>query len=572
MKGTDMNKEAILHIPNSKFCFAINDNTVILRLRAARNDHFEKVSVIYGGKYDFFEKQKRLTLTALYTDSLFCYYQIMLEMDDVRLVYIFEIQHNDKVIYYSEDGLTDSFNYTFNYFNAFQLPYINAIDVHREVKWMREAVFYNIFVDRFFRGDEDKDDSYIDLKWGTAPNAKSFAGGDLKGITKKLDYLADLGINVLYLTPIFRSVSNHKYDTGDYYQIDRHFGRNEDFKELVKMAHRFGIRVMIDAVFNHCGEDLMQFQDVVQHGKASPYFDWFIINGDKPTKTPLNYECFAACDYMPKLNSSNRKLQQFLLEITEFWTKEYDIDGWRLDVSDEVSHDFWRKFRECVKGIKADCVIIGENWHDANPFLLGDQYDSIMNYAYTKACYDYFANGLIDAEGFAQRLSGLLMRNTEPVNAMMLNILDSHDTHRFLTLAKGNIDKLLCALAVTFMYMGAPGIYYGTEIGLNGNHDPDSRRTFDWQRAEEGTVIMKIIKDLAALKKSEELKSGDIKLYAQNGLFVLERTAGEKGLKLSVNNTGAGIRHEVVGAVVLCHNLAGYILQNDGFIIEAVSG
>jgi len=417
----------------------------------------------------------------------------------------------------------------------------------------------------------EKEDSYINLKWGAPPNSKSFAGGDLKGITAKIGYLADLGINVLYLTPVFRSRSNHKYDISDYFNIDQHFGSNEDFRKLILKAHRHGIRIVVDAVFNHCGEDLAQFQDVMENGKASPYFNWFIINGDKPVKNPLNYECFAACDYMPKFNTSNQELQQYLLDITAFWMKEYDIDGWRLDVSDEVSHNFWRKFREHVKAIKADCVIIGENWHDANPFLLGDQYDSIMNYAYTKACYDFFADGLISADGFARRLSGLLMRNTTQVNTMMLNILDSHDTHRFLTLVKGNTDKLICALAVTFMYMGAPGIYYGAEIGMEGNHDPDSRRTFDWSKADEANPLTKLIKELITLKKREELKTGDIKLSSQDGLFLLERASETKALKLWVNNTGADLHLILTGAVVLEHNFTGPVLRNDGFVIEDIS-
>ncbi|MCL2051517.1 MAG: glycoside hydrolase family 13 protein [Lachnospiraceae bacterium] len=562
-----MNKEAVLHTPSSKYCFALNENTVILRLRIARTDEVDSVSVIYGGKYDFYMKQKRLPLTKAYTDNLFCYYQTELKLDDIRLVYIFEIAHNKEITYYSEDGLTDTFDFKFNYFNAFQLAYINAIDVHREVPWMKRAVFYHIFIDRFFIGDTEKDDEYINLKWGESPGIYSFAGGDLKGITKKLDYLSSLGINVLYLTPVFCSLSNHKYDISDYFKIDRQFGSNEDFKELIDKAHQNGIRIVIDAVFNHCGEDLKQFADVVKNGKSSPYFDWFILNGDNPIKEPLNYECFAYCDHMPKFNTSNLELQKHLLEITSYWM-EYGIDGWRLDVSDEVSHNFWRKFREHVKGINKDCVIIGENWHDANPFLLGDQYDSIMNYAFTKACYDFFADNLIDAKGFAERLSGLLMRNSTQVNKMMLNILDSHDTHRFLTLVKGNTDKLICALSVTFMYVGAASIYYGTEIGLEGGHDPDSRRTFDWQKVDEKDQLFKIIKGLASLKENEVLSEGGIKLYSEDGLFVLERFLGQKTLTLRVNNTATDIKCPLTGTEVLSHNFTGTVLKSNGFMIE----
>ncbi|MDR1094129.1 MAG: glycoside hydrolase family 13 protein [Clostridiales bacterium] len=565
-----MNETAILHIPDSKYCFATGDKAVILRLRTARTDNFDAVSVVYGGKYDFSQTRRKAELAKKHTDKLYDYYTARLELDDVRLVYVFELKIGGGTYCFSEDGLTEGYDFALAYFNAFQLPYINAIDVCREVKWMRGAVFYQIFIDRFFRGDREKDDSYINLKWGDIPNPKSFAGGDLKGVTEKLGYLSDLGVNVLYLTPIFRSISNHKYDISDYYDIDRHFGGNEDFRELVTAAHKMGIRIVLDAVFNHCSERLPQFQDVVKKGRGSRYYDWFVINGEFPTKSPLNYECFAACGYMPKFNTSNKEVQRFLIGVAEFWIREYGIDGWRLDVSDEVSHNFWRRFRESVKELKEDFAVIGENWHDANPFLQGDQWDGIMNYAFTKACYDFFCEGKTDARGLAERLSGLLMRNTDQANAMMLNILDSHDTHRFLTQVKGDQNKLLCALALTFMYVGAPGLYYGTEIGMNGGYDPDCRRTFDWGKADADTPIMRAVKGLIDLKKRAALRDGDIKLSAENGLFILERAAGERALRLTLNNMKENAGTGITGKVILSHNLAGNILKAGGFMIEEI--
>ncbi|MDR3319329.1 MAG: glycoside hydrolase family 13 protein [Clostridiales bacterium] len=565
-----MNEEAILHIPDTKYCFAASDKTVVLRLRAAKSDILDAVNVIYGNKYDFYKTQRRAALKKRYTDGKFDWYTVKLALSDVRFVYVFEITACGKPRYFSEDGLTDAFDFKLAYFNSFQLPYINAIDVHRVVPWMREAVFYQIFVDRFNRGDYEKDDGYINLKWGDLPTAESFAGGDLKGITAKLDYLTDLGVNVLYLTPIFRSISNHKYDISDYYGVDRHFGGNEDFRTLVEAAHGKGIRIVLDAVFNHCSERLPQFQDVIKKGRESHYYDWFIIHGDKPDPAKCNYECFASCGYMPKFNTSNKELQRYLIDVAAHWIKDYGIDGWRLDVSDEVSHNFWRHFTESVKEVKDDCVIIGENWHDANPFLHGEQYDSIMNYAFTKACLDFFADNKLTAQGFAERLNGLLMRNTDQVNAMMLNILDSHDTHRFLTLLKGDEDKLICALAVTFMYLGAPGIYYGTEIGIRGGYDPDCRRTFDWEKANKDTPLMGAVRALIGLKKRPELQCGEIALRAELGLFILERTADKKVLRLTVNNTGADAETVADGSVVLSRNAQGGRLKSGGFVIEAL--
>ena len=402
---------------------------------------------------------------------------------------------------------------------------------------MRGAVFYEIFVERFCRGLEKKDNAYINLKWGEKPTPKSFAGGDIPGITKNLDYIQELGVNALYLTPIFQSDSNHKYDIYDYHVVDERFGTNTDLEKLIKEAHKRGIRVVLDAVFNHCSEQLSQFQDVVKRGKKSPYFDWFIIRGKKPEKEPLNYEVFAFCDYMPKFNTSNPEVQEFLLNIAVSWVRKYDIDGWRLDVSDEVSHDFWRLFRKRVKEVKPECVIIGENWHDANPFLQGDQYDSIMNYSFTKACLDYFARGSLDAEAMAEKLNANLMRNMEQVNVMMLNLLDSHDTHRFFTEVGCDKKKLLAALALEIVFIGTPCIYYGTEICMEGGYDPDSRRCFDWDQEHWDQEVLNKIKVLITLKKEETLQYGNIRIWGENELLYVQRKWKRSSITLCVNET-----------------------------------
>ena len=303
------------------------------------------------------------------------------------------------------------------------------------------------------------------------------------------------------------------------------FGTNRDLKELVESAHKRGIKILLDAVFNHCSCLCKQFQDVLRKGKGSVYYDWFIIRGDRPVLEQMNYECFAACNYMPKWNTNNPEVQKFLLHIATKWIKEYGIDGWRLDVADEVSHDFWRQFRKAVKAAKPDALIVGENWHDSRPWL------EIMNYSFTKACLDYFAYEKYSAQRFCERLSEILMRNTDQVNEMMLNLLDSHDTERFLTNVGENADKLKCALAVLFFFVGMPCIYYGTEIGTAGGYDPDSRRTFDWDKTHWNMDIYNTVKDLIRLRK--EQIGGGIRIYAQNDLLVIERGT----LSLIVNNT-----------------------------------
>ena len=561
-----MNKQALLHIPDSQYCYPVGTHTVKLRLRVSAEDAFDGVRAVYGNKYVYHLKRSEAALERSFSDGTFAYYTLTLELTDVRLVYIFVLESEGKTYYFSEDGVTDSYDFSKAYYNAFQLPFINAADIMPAVDWMRGAVFYNIFVDRFYCGDRKKDRSYINLRWGDIPDPKSFAGGDLCGIIEKLDYLQRTGVTALYLTPVFCSVSNHKYDIYDYYRIDPQFGSKADLKRLVREAHARGMRVILDAVFNHCSEKLPQFADVLAKGRRSKYHGWFLIDGDRPDAAARNYQCFSFCTYMPKFNTSNKEVQEFLCGVAVYWVKECGIDGWRLDVSDEVSHDFWRKMRKEVKAVKPDCVIIGENWHDAHPFLGGDQYDGIMNYALTKACLDYFAWGETDEAGFADKLSALYMRNSGTVNGMMMNLLDSHDTHRFYSLAGKREDALIAALAVIFMHPGAAGVYYGTEIPLEGGYDPDCRRTMDWEKAEKGTEVSRCIAALAALRRRGELRFGSVRFSAQGGEFILRREYEGSALRLRV---GKGRAPAAAGRVLLqydCGKENGF-----SFIIEEES-
>ena len=529
-----MNKAAILHIPESRYCFAYGKDQLHIRLRTAKND-LESVTLIYAVKYDWLTDRKTVQMQKQYSDDLYDYYTIALSVPDSRIGYIFYLTDEKEAYYYSEEGLTVDYDHEKSYYNFFQYPYINEADIHSKVDWCGQAVFYQIFIDRFCCGNAEKDRTYINKRWGELPDPKSFYGGDLKGIIGKLDYLCDLGVTALYLTPVFRSPSNHKYDTVDYYHVDEMFGSDADLKELVNKAHARGMKIVLDAVFNHCSMHCAQFRDVLKKGRASEYFYWFIIHGDKPDPENCNYECFAACSYMPKWNTSNEGVQTYLIDVALYWMRECGIDGWRLDVADEVSHDFWRKFRKAVKHLNPNAILIGESWHDAGAWLRGDQFDSIMNYSFTKACIDYFANGTRSAQSFCDRLSELLMRNTDQVNEMMLNLLDSHDTERFLTLAKEQKEALLCALAVLFFFPGMPCICYGTEIGMIGEYEPDSRRTFDWNEAHWDRSLMDTVKTLTRLKR--EKIGGGARLYTQGELLVIER---DKCL-LAVNFTDRGL-------------------------------
>lgn len=528
-----MNKHALFHKSDTPYAFALSQDTVELRIRTAKGD-MRRVEALYGLKYAYALRRTAVDMQKISSDGLFDYYGVRLKLADSRLAYIFRLTDNSGAVYfYSEDGATDSYDFETSYYNFFQLAYINPNDVAKRVDWLSRAVVYQIFVDRFCRAGESA--PYINMEWGAKPTPKSFAGGNLDGITSKLDYLCDLGVNTLYLTPIFTSVSNHKYDISDYYHVDEHFGGNAAFARLMNSCKARGVRVVLDAVFNHCSDRFEMFADVVKNGKNSKYHDWFVIHGDKPTKRPLNYEVFASCDYMPKWNTANPAAAEYLCDVGEYWIKNFGIDGWRLDVSDEVSHAFWRKFRDRIKSSKSDAVLIGENWHDSGAYLRGDEFDSIMNYAFTKAMLDFFCNGALDEVGLCERLGELVMRYSTQANMNMLNLIGSHDTHRFYSLCGKDENKLLSALAVEMFMPGATMIYYGDEIPLEGGYDPDSRRCFDW-RPHPFTAR---VKELLRYKKLRAVTEGDVNFFAENGLFGVERKAVGQTAVLLVNNKSA---------------------------------
>ncbi len=532
-----MNKQALHHVVDSSYCFPISQKEIMLRFRAAKGD-LKRVWVIFESKYVIGQRQSKKEMEKICSTDLFDFYEVKLTLEDTRLAYVFYVEDESGRYYFSEDGLTETYDFSLGFYNHFQYPYINEADVMECVPWMKTAVFYQIFVDRFHMADETKDTSYINCKWGDIPTPHTFAGGDIKGIIEKLDYIKELGCNAIYLTPIFWSKSNHKYDIRDYYKVDPNFGTNEDLKHLVEETHKRGMHIVLDAVFNHCSEECVQFQDVLEKASDSKYFDWFLIDGDRVNQKKCNYETFASCTYMPKLNTSNAEVQEYLLEIGRYYLKEYDIDGWRLDVSDEISHYFWRKFREEMKKVKKDGVIIGENWHDANTNLRGDQYDSIMNYAFTKACLDYFAWDDLNAEQMAEKLNALLMRNTSTVNKMMMNLLDSHDTHRFFKEVGSNRKKMKAALCLLYLFPGAPCIFYGTEILIWGGYDPDCRRCMNWDVAGpngEYKDIYRLLHALSRLRQNEEITDGKYEIYAEGDTLLLKNTGEHHELSLAIN-------------------------------------
>jgi len=393
--------------------------------------------------------------------------------------------------------------------------------------WVKDAIFYEIFPDRFFNGDPTNDPPNVE-PWGSPPTRKNFFGGDLQGIIDKMDYLEWLGINAIYLTPIFAANTNHKYDTIDYYRIDPHFGDLNTFRSLLQNAHNRGIRIILDAVFNHVGIGFWAFRDVLERGEASPYVNWFFIEDLPVTMTPKpNYVTYENAHYLVKLNIYNPEVRRYLYDVACYWTRE-GIDGWRLDVPFLMNHRFWKKFRRVVKEINPELYIVAEIWKRATSWLQGDECDGAMNYRLRSLILDFFIYKKLDASIFDQKLAALREEHPGETAYTMLNLLGSHDTPRFLTLCGGDKELFKVAVAFLFTYVGAPMIYYGDEIGMTGKNDPDCRRTMIWDPALQDQSLLEWHRQLIHIRKMHlALRRGTIrKVYASGDVYAFERRYG----------------------------------------------
>lgn len=561
-----MNKYAVFHKPESNYAYAKSRDTLVIVLRVAANDRADKVEILYSNKYNFTKTRSCISMARYAEDGVFAYYRAEITLPDARFAYIFRITENGKVFYYSEEGLTEDYKFDIAYYTFFQFAFVNLVDVMPKVGWAETAVFYQIFIDRFARGDFEKDDSYINTPWDSDIDRYSYTGGDLDGITEKLGYLKDLGINALYLTPIFLSDSNHKYSIKDYFKVDPQFGDNEKLKKLLSEAHSLGMKVVIDTVFNHCDCNHEFFRDVEKNGRASEYYDWFIVDGEYPDTKRGNYACFAECKHMPKWNTCNPKVRRFLTDIALEYL-DTGFDGLRLDVADEISHEMWRQLRREVKEKYPQAIIIGEIWHDSEHWLKGDQFDGVMNYKFQKILVDFFGRFSAGAKNAADRMNRVLVANTEQANANCLNFLDNHDTPRFLKITGGNKDKLLCALCAMIMLPGMPCVFYGTEIPLDGDGDPDCRKPFDWTFKKQDTVYAENFKRILALKRHAALCGGDTGIKAENGLLEISRIKDGEKITAYFNTSGKAKQKELNGQLLFGLNFKGNRILNNGAVV-----
>lgn len=368
--------------------------------------------------------------------------------------------------------------------------------------WVKDAVFYQIFPDRFAKSDRVHKPSNL-AAWDAEPTFHNFMGGDLQGVIDKLDYLVDLGINAIYFNPIFMSASNHRYHTADYFRIDPLLGTMDDFCEMLEQAHARGIRVILDGVFNHASRGFFQFNHLMECGAESPYTDWFHIH-EYPIRAfgddvRPNYDAWWGLPALPKFNTNTPAVREYLWSVGEFWLK-LGIDGWRLDVPNEIDDDeFWREFRRRCRAINPECYIVGELWHDAERWLQGDQFDAVMNYVFTRAAFGYFIGdrmdqtdthrtgyghmGTLNGHQFLTELDRFINHlYDQEIVQVQLNMLGSHDTPRTMTVAGNDASGVSLMFLAQMTMPGAPNIYYGDEIGMQGGHDPYCRYTFPWDK------------------------------------------------------------------------------------------
>ncbi|ULO05963.1 alpha-glycosidase [Paenibacillus sp. 19GGS1-52] len=529
--------EAVYHRPRLNWSYAYNESTIHLRLRAKKGDLTE-VFAWAGDKYAWDATKELIPMTLFTSDAMFDYWECESVPLHRRLKYGFLLQKDNERIWMTESDFQP--NRPENPYRLFEFPYINRGDVFTPPAWVKDAIFYQIFPERFANGDPSLNPENV-LPWGGTPTPDNFFGGDLQGVIDHLDHLSELGITGIYFTPIFTATTNHKYDTEDYMAVDPHFGDAQTLKKLVDACHERGIRVLLDAVFNHSGKTFAPFVDVQEKGDASPYKNWFHIR-----KLPLEvidgiptYDAFAFEPLMPKLNTERPEVKQYLLEVAEYWIKEIGIDGWRLDVANEVDHEFWREFRRVVKRVNPEAYILGEIWHDSAPWLEGDKFDAVMNYPFTDAVLDFFVYGTIDAEGFANSIGKQLSRYPLQASEVAFNLLDSHDTPRLLTLANGDKNKLKLAALFQFTFMGTPCIYYGDEIGMDGDGDPGCRKCMEWNPEKQDRDLFSYYRRLIAIRNSHPaLRTGTFNFLEagqQGSKLAYERRLGDDVVVVLIN-------------------------------------
>lgn len=490
-----MNLAAIRHRSSGSDCYALNENTVVLNLQT----DYDADSVTVVSEDPFIHELKRqrrwdgkpTPMHVLYQLEHHLVWTVELTPAFKRLQYYFIIESRGERVCVFENKVCREDERDRISTEFFKFPWLNPSDIIAPPAWVRDTVWYQIMPDRFARGSGFINSGKF-REWGdfSNPGRNDLYGGNLQGITERLPYLKALGIGGIYLTPVFLSDSNHKYNTFDYYTVDPDFGGETALKSLVAAAHQLGIRVMLDAVFNHCGTEFFAWKDVCKKGRRSPYFDWFFINHDDFLKDDFSvadgrFYTFSFWAPMPKLNTNTPAVRQYFTDLCVHWVRDYNIDGIRFDVGDEISHTFLRQLHDAVKAVKPELYLLGEIWFDSITWLNGCEYDAVMNYPFTGSLGDFWQDDRMTAKEFMHRLHFSRALYPRQINEVMFNFLDTHDTPRARE-SCANQNVLLQKLAVLLTAAGTPCLYYGTEIAMRGKHTPYNRACMPWDEIDAG--------------------------------------------------------------------------------------
>lgn len=562
-----MNLNAIIHRSALTDCYGLDKDTAVLNIRTGKD--ITAVNLIYEDPYSYGISGEirwigKVMPMEVKRELKHCFvWSARLKPEYKRLQYYFEVFcGEEKLLMFEDDFYTEeAIAAQGRWKQYFKLPWLNASDVITPPGWVEDTVWYQIMPDRFRRGDPAP--KRMPLKdWNDRETVgyNDFYGGDLRGVIEKLPYLKELGITGIYLLPLFLSDSNHKYNTFDYEKIDPDFGTEEDVKELVASAHGLGIRVMLDAVFNHSGTGFFAWQDVWEKGEKSRYFHWFCIN-QVPFERKYaslrdgRFYGFAFLDNMPKLNTNDPEVVEYCLGRCKYWVENWNIDGIRFDVGNEVSHTFLKSLNGTLKAIKPDLFLLGEIWHDSVQWLQGDEYDSVMNYPFFESMHNFWVDKEAASQDFMYAMNRCYSLYPEQLNRCLFNFLDTHDTLRARNRC-GSLDVMYQQLAVLMTMPGTACIYYGTEIAMPGGHDPDCRRTMPWEEIEAGVHDGQIgeMKALISLRRENpQTKGTDILWHhdPKNPRLICYDRPGENGsVRVYLNGGGDSAAVPMPGAIL----------------------
>jgi len=560
--------EGDVHLGFYDIRFDINDNKFfnitndgVVKVRVHTEPGIEKLWILFEDP-----NFRPIELSKYAKTERFDYWRIHINAFQDNFQFSFAAKtENNLGIYFGKSGIA-------NFISPSEKWYVNKKEELRHFvpDWIFGGVMYQIFPERFRNSKNDLNPETV-VQWGSQSKRLEFQGGDLYGVLEKLDYLQNLGVNIVYLNPIFLSNSVHKYDTWDHFEVDPHFGGNEALENLIDELHKRGMKIILDCSLNHVHPRNFAFQDLIKNGEKSKYKDWFtvesypvrllyrphlyantykvgwdgnqneykeyLVKTIEDTRLPVEelsddgpiieptYKAWWGVPDMPKVNMNSEGATKWALEVAEFWVKNFDIDGWRMDVAKEIKPPFWKEFRKVIKNQKKDTILISEIFGDTSQWLQGDMFDGTMNYTFREMMTDYFAIDRMTTKEFNESLAHLYSMYSFEAISSCQNLLSSHDVKRFLNRCD-DWNDVKGAIFMQATFPGLASIYYGDEIGLSGGDDPNNREPFPWhEESSWNTELYDYTSQLMKLKANNSiLKYGNFDLVShENDLVIFKR-------------------------------------------------